>query len=124
MPIWAYCYLAFMCLIIPFGVFNHIKKRKSTLYLTGETLCGVFCFLVLISYWNKSLSTFLGFTIVPQTIFIIIWGIYSTQITIKDEGAKYADMGDFNKSIFWWTSIILAPIYILGAKQSIGVLGY
>ena len=123
MPIWAYIYLVFMCLMIPFGIYNHIKERKSIQFLFGEILFTISCFLIFYSFWNKNLSSLLGYSILPQTLFIFLWGLFSGLKVVKSEGNQLAEIEGFNKDVIVLSFITLSPIYIIGIKQSLKLLG-
>ena len=47
-----------------------------------------------------SLSTIIGFSIIPLTVFVIGWSIFSGWKTVKSEGAEYSDIEGFNRDIF------------------------
>ncbi len=124
MSIWAYLYLAFMCLMIPFGIYSHIKEKKSNLFLLGEFLYAISCLLIFYSFWSNNLTITLGYSIIPQTLFIFYWSLFSGIKVLKSEGVPLAKVKGFKRDVLVLTFITLSPIYIIGIKQSLKVIGY
>ena len=122
MPIWTYCYLIFMCIILPYGIYEHIKNRKSFKYLATEFLFTVAAFVIFISFWNKSISSLINVGVVPLTLFVIIWGCYSGIVTIKQSKSELNEIKGFRIDLFILSQLLIAPIYVVGVLKSYEIL--
>jgi len=111
-----------MTILLPLGIRHCIKYRKSPLYIAVELIFTVTAFILVISYWNQNLSSILGFYVIPLTLFVIIWGCYSTTVTVKEIDSSKAKFEKFPTEFWLLKQLPLSPIYIIGVLQSIRLL--
>ena len=122
MPIWTYCYLIFMCMILPYGIYENIKNRKSFIYLATEFAFTITAFTIFISFWNKNISSLIGAGVVPLTLFVIIWGCYSGIVTIKQSKSELNEIKGFRIDLFILSQLLIAPIYVVAILKSAEIL--
>ena len=109
---WAYIYLALFLIISIGAITDDFTKPKKYLFVTGDIVSSAFVVLFVISWFNHSLVSRIGYLFVPMVASGLSFEFYSA---IRDMKLERNEIDSLYRYVLMATiGLIILPGYVLG----------